>query len=454
MQDDGAPSPLPVIDLNTVSEDKLIERAQVQRELARRIIAGRPYHSPEDLLRRPDLRRPSWAPSIVKLLLDARAAGMDAPTSLHQPIIRSAHRTGVVVGVERTDKTRVAIAHPLGQELASACLDDDGELDLPSFRLCGWPPGALAHLPLDGREQARALLRGPAAQWAGSLFQDEEPLHLPPTEESAVRELSGHLRAIQAFGRGALFDQSVGLGAHGDPPYNYLTNGCSGVPNFDFKECCDEHDLCYAHTPLGFRWGCDLELARCIAAHGGPEHWVLGVIYGIGVLVLGGPLSLPFPGIISGGDAPAHVAVAGQSTPCKGAGHCKYRFHMTGVHNKGPDQLSSNSKYQFSFSSGPSASKKYTTPPFYAPVGQDASGGGIVSDWVDGGVCGTSVGPVTLYVEEPNLGFGKQFNIGPFRCCDDPAPGDIVLDFGIVSGMLIKDRTVFQLKVHIETVCG
>jgi hypothetical protein len=455
---EGTPSRrLPAIDLNEASAQKLVEDAQLERELAELIVAGRPYAVPEDLLRRPELHKPAWAPSVVKLLLDGRTAGTDAMATPSTAVVLRFHHTGVVVGVERSKPSRVFLAHPLGLELASAALDENGKLDLPTFRLCGWPPAALAHLPLDGREQARALLRGPAALWAGSLFQDEESLDLPSAEETAPRELSKHLRSIQVFGRRALFDETVGLGAHGDPPYNFLTNGCTGVPDFDIKYCCDEHDLCYARTPLGFRWGCDLELARCIAAHGGPEHWVLGVLYGLGVLVLGGPFALPWPGLVTGGDAPAHVHVPTSASPCKGSGPCKYRFHFIGVHNDGPDPFTSDGKYRFSFSSGPSAPKKYTSPPIHVAVGHDAESmpvGDIVSDYASGGNCGDMVGPVTLYVEEPDLGFGKQFTIGPFRCCNDPAPADIELDLAIVDGMLIKNTTVFHLKVRIETVCG
>ncbi len=323
---------VPTIDLNAASEHELVERAQTSHELAGCIIAGRPYGAPEDLLRNPELHRPSWAPSIVKLLLDGRAWGTDTFVSPSPTAVRHTHRTGIVIGVEPGEPQRVFLAHPLGNELVSAFCGHDGQLDLATFRLCGWPPGALAHLPLDGREQARALLRGPGALWAGAIFQEEEPLGLPPSEERAARELSEHLRAIQVFGRRALFDDSVGLGAHGDPPYNFLTNGCTGVPNFDFKVCCDQHDLCYALRPLGFRWGCDLELALCICAHGGPEHWVVGVIYGLGTLVLGGFLALPWPGVITGGDAPAQVHVSQSSGACQGSGRCKYRFRLTGLH--------------------------------------------------------------------------------------------------------------------------
>lgn len=389
---------IPAIDLNSATVHELIERAQLDHELARRIVEGRPYSVPEDLLRRDGLRRPSWAPSIVKLLLDGRTIGTDAAISLSRSAVRRTHRTGIIAGFDPGEPVRVFLAHPLGNELISANLAEDGKLDLPTLRLCGWPPAALAHLPLDGRLQARSLLRGPAALWAGALFEEEESVDLPPAEERAVRELSAHLRAIQVFGRRALFDESVGLGAHGDPPYNFLTNGCSGVPNFDFKLCCDEHDLCYARTPLGLRWGCDLELARCIAARGGPEHWALAAFYGAGVLVLGGVLALPWFGVITGGDAPAHVPVPESGAPCQGTGRCKYRFRFVGVHNAGPDSLSSDSKYRFRFSSGPASSKKYTTAPLHVAVGHDVDspiGGDILSDFTDGGSCGDLVGPLS-----------------------------------------------------------
>jgi len=451
----GAGYRLPAIDINTASHTDFVERAGFDDELARRIIAGRPYAVPEDLLRRSDLYRPSWAPHIVKLLLDGRTPGADTPLYVSRRATRHTHRSGVVFGIDRSDPPRAFITHPLGQEIASAALNENGRLDLPTFRLFGWPPGALAYLPLDAREQARQFLRGSGGLWAGSLFADEAPLGLPESEEAAIRELSSHIRALQVFGRRALFDESVGLGAHGDPPYNYLTNGCTGVPDFDYKKCCDEHDLCYSRTPLGFRWGCDLEIARCIAAKGGPEHWILGVLYGLGVLVLGGPLALPWAGIITGGDPPAHVGVPQAVTPCSGHGKCRYRFHLLGVHNAGPDPLSSDSKYRFGFSKGPSDPKPYTTGRLYLPVGHGtgAPAGDIVSDFLEAGSCGDRVGPLQLYVEEPDLGFGKLFTIGQFHCCDNPAPDDIELEFAIMSGMLIKDRTIFRLKLKIETEC-
>src|SRR5579863_7950667 len=125
MAEERLSSRRPAVDLNMASEAELIERGLLPREMAQRIVAGRPYAMPEDLLRRPELQRPSWAPSIVKLLLDGRAAGMDAGLAASAGAMRRVHPSGVVVGVERGERPRVFLAHPLGQELVSAFVAAD-----------------------------------------------------------------------------------------------------------------------------------------------------------------------------------------------------------------------------------------------------------------------------------------------------------------------------------------
>jgi hypothetical protein len=73
-------------------------------------------------------------------------------------------------------------------------------------------------------------------------------------------------------------------------------NGCTGVPDFCFKRCCDEHDVAY-HTgkdQLGndiSRPEADRKLMRCIdamALEGETEaQRVLAPIYFVGVRVFG-----------------------------------------------------------------------------------------------------------------------------------------------------------------------
>lgn len=65
------------------------------------------------------------------------------------------------------------------------------------------------------------------------------------------------------------------------------TNGCSFVPDWDFKECCDRHDLDYA---AGRTWRdkirADLRLGRCIW-NKARWHKIRAIVYTAGVLVFG-----------------------------------------------------------------------------------------------------------------------------------------------------------------------
>jgi hypothetical protein len=66
---------------------------------------------------------------------------------------------------------------------------------------------------------------------------------------------------------------------------SWETNGCTGVPDFNFRSCCDAHDICYC---MGgneeARVTCDDALADCIGQHSHP--W-LAELYYLGVLALG-----------------------------------------------------------------------------------------------------------------------------------------------------------------------
>lgn len=63
------------------------------------------------------------------------------------------------------------------------------------------------------------------------------------------------------------------------------TNACTNVPDFDFADCCDQHDICYC---MGgnedARVACDEALRDCIAGRGHP--W-LAELYYLGVRAFG-----------------------------------------------------------------------------------------------------------------------------------------------------------------------
>jgi hypothetical protein len=65
----------------------------------------------------------------------------------------------------------------------------------------------------------------------------------------------------------------------------FLPNGCSRVPDVNFRGCCDLHDLAYyVGGSLRDKWRADLGLAACIAERQGK---VIGWLYFVGVTLFG-----------------------------------------------------------------------------------------------------------------------------------------------------------------------
>lgn len=65
----------------------------------------------------------------------------------------------------------------------------------------------------------------------------------------------------------------------------FIPNGCSRVPDGNFKSCCDLHDLAYyVGGSLRDKWRADRGLAECIAKRQGkPVGW----LYFAGVTLFG-----------------------------------------------------------------------------------------------------------------------------------------------------------------------
>ena len=65
----------------------------------------------------------------------------------------------------------------------------------------------------------------------------------------------------------------------------FIPNGCSRVPDGNFKGCCDLHDLAYhLGGSLRDKWRADLGLSRCI---GERKSRALGWLYFAGVTLFG-----------------------------------------------------------------------------------------------------------------------------------------------------------------------
>lgn len=62
-------------------------------------------------------------------------------------------------------------------------------------------------------------------------------------------------------------------------------NGCTSVPDFNFKKCCDKHDECYCIGGNWVdRWKCDLKFKKCILF----KNPALACVYYKGVRIFGG----------------------------------------------------------------------------------------------------------------------------------------------------------------------
>jgi len=62
------------------------------------------------------------------------------------------------------------------------------------------------------------------------------------------------------------------------------TDGCSGVPDFNLKACCAEHDFYYNYDVDVTRWEADAMFYQCIRDHHRP---FIAAVYWAGVRLFG-----------------------------------------------------------------------------------------------------------------------------------------------------------------------
>lgn len=145
--------------------------------------------------------------------------------------------------------------------------------DTSRIELLGYTPDELEQLP-DGDAAGFSggfndgdidILQGPAAAEASFLWDTGfHEFQGPEFELDCLSRLSQHLMFAT--------EKSMELDREG-----WTTNGCTNSPDFNFEECCNNHDLCYCQGGTeSDRQRCDEILGRCITKHGHP--W-LGRLY-------------------------------------------------------------------------------------------------------------------------------------------------------------------------------
>ena len=79
-------------------------------------------------------------------------------------------------------------------------------------------------------------------------------------------------------------------------PADFESDGCSLFPDFDYRDCCVEHDKPYYYGGSWTkRWRADKKLFKCVAAKKGFHHKLLAPVMWVGVRAFGVPwLPTPF----------------------------------------------------------------------------------------------------------------------------------------------------------------
>lgn len=176
------------------------------------------------------------------------------------------------VGAERW----AFITKPYGnQEIGAVRFDPiTYELDYSSVRFFGLNVDQLEALDDIGNP---AWLMQPSFSIASGLYRTAMPLFIgTPGEKAVVALLSQLLKLLYIFNHGYQLITGTEV---------WTTNGCTGVPDFDFKDCCDQHDICYCiGGNADDRRLCDLALKECIRARG---HPFLARLYYAGVRAFG-----------------------------------------------------------------------------------------------------------------------------------------------------------------------
>lgn len=73
-------------------------------------------------------------------------------------------------------------------------------------------------------------------------------------------------------------------------PADFESDGCSGFPDFDYTDCCFEHDKTYYFGGSWTkRWRADKKLFKCVAAKEGFEHKLIAPMMWVGVRAFGVP---------------------------------------------------------------------------------------------------------------------------------------------------------------------
>jgi hypothetical protein len=289
------------INLNGADAEELVKLTGCNKRYAQVLVRHRPYRRAEDLLRVAELCSGVAATRVLRLLFswgytDEEAARPPVGRLLQTTTLKGGTR--IEVRTLEKDEVRVSLTHPLGFELISGDLCDGRHegIEPASIRMLGAWPHELLRWKSSLRLSAVDLLRSEATGEAASLWRGDMPEINETPFRTGVQRLSRDLAVVRHVCEeiATLPDESE------DSEWDWTTDGCGSggvsVPNGDWVECCNQHDICYSLKGDTFsgRWDCDIAFSDCLASKGAgvsaPVYGALAIVYWCGVRI-GGTVS-------------------------------------------------------------------------------------------------------------------------------------------------------------------
>lgn len=267
---------LPPLDVNHCQIDELIDTYEVEREIAQLIVDNRPHKRPEDLFRL--IAKAGTGRDVALIMGNSRGTFPVTSLELYIQSQQETINNEVVLSISEStiNIKRISISGNSGTEFISAEIRD-GTLDHSTIKVVSLSPWEFYWVLPDGRKAIAQQLHGKECEQAASVWKIVGKTSQGPVTGRARNAISLLSQILSVF-RDLVQPLQIVNG-------KCQTNGCTVVPDFDFAECCNSHDICYCQgCDDDDKAKCDEELRKCIRRKG---HPILADVYFEGVDALG-----------------------------------------------------------------------------------------------------------------------------------------------------------------------
>ncbi|EIF51040.1 hypothetical protein [Sulfurovum sp. AR] len=255
-----------LIYINSDSADEMRKKHDIDRKLTELIIKERPFYSVYDFARNIEINKMACRKDYYKLMASAIHI-----LPKEKPIVfidkkEIKNKKGLVygTGISTEKQIVVYIKDAKGNEVISSLIekDDPNNIDIVSIRIYGMHYWEWSLLSPSSRNLLAENLRGEECKEVSLLWKELEkdgPKSSKKHNNKAVSLLSQILFHLVYFIRSETVRSET----------DCKTDGCTSSPDFNFEECCNQHDICYCIGGTeADKIRCDRQLAHCIRDNG------------------------------------------------------------------------------------------------------------------------------------------------------------------------------------------